>query len=527
MLRMSKLFLRTLREDPADAETVSHRLLVRAGHVRRVAGDFSWLPLGLLAQRNVERIIREEFDRIGAQEVSLPALGAPHEVFATLVEGEYSSYKDFPITLYRIQPTHRARPRAGLLRGHELVTMDACSFEVTDGQTSYEAHRSALINVLDRLGLAYRTVSGGLTSEHFIATSDAGEDTFVACESCNYAATTQTAQIQVPHDQLGHELAEQQVLDTPDTPTIETLVDCLRVRGHDVTAAQTLKNVVLKARRLGEDTWELLVVGVPGDREVDLDRLASQLPNTELAQAEAEDLALQPGLVKGYIGPQVLASLGVRYLVDPLVTLGSSWATGANESGRHAINVVRGRDFDPDGEVYAAQVRDGDTCASCGGLLRLATGIEIGSISEPVSAAALEALGPEGKPIPVAMGSYGIEVSGCLVALAEQHHDAHGLTWPRGVAPADVHVVATGNAGQPEVAATLSEELERGGFRVLLDDRTGVSAGVKFTDSELIGVPTIVVVGKRLVDGLVEVRDRLSGAREDVAVSDVIRLLSR
>jgi prolyl-tRNA synthetase len=569
---MSRLFLRTLRDDPADAEVASHKLLVRAGYIRRVApGIYSWLPLGYLAYRNVERIVREEMDRMGAQEVNFPALlprepyettgrvtdygdllfrlgdrkgaryilGPTHEeMFTTMVKGEYSSYKDFPVILYQIQTKYRdeARPRAGLLRGREFVMKDSYSFDLDDAglQASYDAHRDAYIRIFDRLGLRYRIVSavsgamGGSASEEFLAPCEAGEDTFVECDSCDYAANTEAVEIAKPME-AAVEHPPLEVLDTPETPTIETLVTCLRERGFDVSADDTLKNVVLKTRQPGADEWHLLVVGVPGDREVDLDRLAGQLEPVEVAQAEPEDLAKQPGLVKGYIGPQILRELGVRYLVDPLVTKGSAWVTGANVQDRHAAYVVRGRDFEADGEIGAVAIRDGDRCARCGGSLRISRGIEIGHIFQLgrkyADAFGLDALGPDGKPIRITMGSYGIGVSRCVAALAEQHHDERGLAWPREVAPADVYVIATGS-DQLEVATMVSEELAAAGVRVLLDDRA-VSAGVKFADSELIGVPTIVVVGKRLAEGVVEVRDRLTGEREDVALSDVTLRVSR
>jgi prolyl-tRNA synthetase len=573
---MSSLFLRTLREDPADAEVPSHRLLVRAGYVRRVApGIYSWLPLGYRVLRNVEHIVREEMERIGAQEVHFPALipreiyeqskrwsdygdllfrlkdrkgadyllGPTHEeLFTLLVKGEYSSYKDYPLTLFQIQTKYRdeARPRAGILRGREFVMKDSYSFDLDDEglAKSYADHRVAYKRTFERLGLDYRIAfamsgaMGGSASEEFLAPTESGEDTFVQCENCDYAANTEAVEIAMPPaiDPVGH--PESQVLDTPDTPTIQTLVDHLNGLdlGRQFTAADTLKNLVLRTRAPGSSGWELLVIGVPGDREVDLKRVQGQLEPVQVEQAEPADLAKEPRLVKGYIGPQILKEIGVRYLVDPLVVPGSAWVTGANEENRHAAAVVRGRDFEPDGEIGAVEIRDGDLCARCGGHLSIARGIEIGHIFQLgrkfADAFGLDALGPDGKPIRITMGSYGIGVSRAVAALAEQHHDDLGLVWPASVAPADVHVVAAGKEDQLAASERLAAELVDAGARVLLDDRTGVSVGVKFKDAELIGVPVIVVVGRGLAEGVVEVRNRATGERSDVALAHVVSRLT-
>ncbi|MGB8651997.1 MAG: proline--tRNA ligase [Mycobacteriales bacterium] len=565
---MSTLFLRTLREDPADAEVPSHKLLVRAGYVRRVApGIYSWLPLGLKVLNNVASIIREEMDAMGAQEVQFPALlprepyeatgrwteygdglfrlkdrkgndmllGPTHEeLFTLLVKSEYSSYKDLPVSLYQIQNKYRdeARPRAGILRGREFLMKDSYSFDLDDEglKASYEAHRAAYVKIFERLGLDYRIVfavsgaMGGSASEEFLAVAPTGEDTYVACTSCDYAANVEAATVRAPAatDPTAHPPLT--VVDTPDTPTIETLVALLQAQGHDVTAADTLKNVVLQLKQ-PDGSRELLVVGVPGDREVDLKAVEANVFPAEVEPFE--DFAKQPGLVRGYIGPQVLAGLGIRYLVDPRVTTGSSWVTGANEAGKHALNVVMGRDFEPDGVVPAAEVREGDLCPVCGSPLAINRGIEIGHVFQLgrkfADALALDVLGPEGKPVRVTMGSYGIGVSRAVAAIAEQSHDDKGLVWPRGVAPADVHVVIAGQGEQTDGGQRLATDLEAAGLRVLLDDRHKVSPGVAFKDAELIGIPTYVVVGKTLAaDGTVEVRDRRSGASRSVPIGEAV-----
>ena len=569
---MSTLFLRTLREDPADAEVPSHKLLVRAGCVRRVApGVFTWLPLGYIIYRNVERIVREEMDAAGFQEVHFPALlprepyeatgrwteygdlllrlqdrkgadyllGPTHEeMFTLLVKSEYSSYKDLPLCIYQIQTKYRdeARPRAGILRGREFVMKDSYSFDIDEEglQRSYDRHRAAYIRTFDRLGLDYVIVSamsgamGGSASEEFLAPCESGEDTFVSSPG-GYAANVE-AVVTVPPEPLpidGQPGAH--VEDTPDTPTIETLVavanELFGDRGY--TAAETLKNVVLMLE-YPDGASEPLVIGLPGDREVDMKRLEAQVAPALPRPFEEDDFKQYPQLVKGYIGPQVLGEeRGIRYLVDPRVVTGTAWITGANQPGRHVFDLVCGRDFTPDGTIEAAEVRAGDPAPDGSGPLRAERGIEIGHIFQLgrkyAEALDLTVLDENGKSRVVTMGSYGIGVSRAVAAIAEQHHDDKGLIWPREVAPADVHIVATGkDAAVFEAAEQLAVSLEEAGVRVLYDDRKGVSPGVKFNDSELLGVPTIVVVGKRLVDGVVEIKDRATGERQEVALADAV-----
>jgi prolyl-tRNA synthetase len=558
---MSTLFLRTLREDPADAEVPSHKLLVRAGYVRRVApGIYSWLPLGLKVLRNVERIIREEMDAMGAQEVQFPALlprepyeatgrwteygdgifrlkdrkgndyllGPTHEeLFTLMVKSEYASYKDLPVSLYQIQTKYRdeARPRAGILRGREFLMKDSYSFDVGDEglKQSYQDHRDAYVKIFERLGLDYRIVfavsgaMGGSASEEFLAVAPNGEDTYVSCTTCDYAANVEAATVSAPADTDPSAAPPIEVLDTPDTPTIDSLAAFLGVQ-----ASETLKNIVLQLRH-PDGSRELLIVGVPGDRDVDMKAVEA---NVFPAEPEPfEDFAKHPELVRGYIGPQGLD--GIRYLVDTRITTGSSWVTGANETGKHARNVTMGRDFTPDGTIPAAEVREGDLCPRCGSLLEINRGIEIGHVFQLgrkfADALSLDVLGPEGKPVRVTMGSYGIGVSRAVAVIAEQSHDERGLIWPRAVAPADVHVVIAGQGEQQQGGQQLAADLEAAGLRVLLDDRHKVSPGVAFKDAELIGIPTYVVVGKTLAaDGTVEIRDRRSGASRTVPVGAAV-----
>ena len=580
---MSTLFLRTLRDDPADAEVASHRLLVRAGYIRRAApGGFSWLPLGWLVYRNVERIVREEMDAAGFQEVHFPPplprepheatgrwteygdnlfrlqdrkgadfLLAPthEEMFTLMVKDICGSYKDLPLSIYQIQTKYRdeARPRAGLLRGREFVMKDSYSFDLdeTGLQASYDQHRAAYISLFDRLGLPYVIVSamsgamGGSASEEFLAPMDVGEDTFIRCTSCDYAANVEAVMTPAPAAIPFDDLSAAVVHDTPDTPTIATLVDfvnshaALRHPERDWTAADTLKNVVVNLKH-PDGTVEPLAIGVPGDRDVDMKRLEAHVAPAELEPFGEADFANHPSLKKGYIGPGVLGASnasGIRYLVDPRVVDGTAWITGADSPGNHVINLVAGRDFTPDGTIEAAEIRDGDVCPVCGSDVEIARGIEIGHIFQLgrkyAEALDLKVQDEHGKPVTPTMGSYGVGVTRALAAIAEANHDDLGLIWPREIAPADVHVVIAGKANGPQIPAgeQLAAELEAAGLRVLLDDRYGPSPGVKFKDAELIGIPTIAIVGRGVGDEenpTIEVKDRRSGERSDVALADAV-----
>ncbi|WP_183095972.1 proline--tRNA ligase [Nocardioides stalactiti] len=572
--RMSTLFVRTLREDPADAEVPSHRLLVRAGYVRRAApGVYTWLPLGLRVLRRIEAIIREEMDGIGAQELSFPALlpkepyeatnrwteygdnifrlqdrkgadyllGPTHEeMFTLVVKDLYSSYKDLPLSIYQIQTKYRdeARPRAGLLRGREFRMKDSYSFDVDDAglDVSYQAHRDAYIRIFDRLGFEYVIVKatsgamGGSKSEEFLAKAEVGEDTYVRCTRCDYAANVEAVEVRapeaVPYDDAPAAHAEP----TPGTPTIETLVDYLNEKmprdDRPWHAGDTLKNVLLVLKH-PDGTREPVAIGVPGDREVDQKRLEGQLEPIEVEPMDEGELGKHLALVKGYIGPDGIKRAGIRYLVDPRVVEGTRWVSGADLAGSHVLDLVAGRDFQPDGTVEAAEVRDGDACPRCdGGTLESARGIEMGHIFQLgrkyAAALDLQVLDENGKLVTVTMGSYGIGPSRAVAAIAENTLDEIGLCWPRDVAPYDVHVVAAGKDDAIfDAAARLAADLDAQGVAVLHDDRAGkISPGVKFKDAELIGVPTIVTVGRGLADGVIEVKDRRTGERTEVAVAD-------
>jgi prolyl-tRNA synthetase len=568
---MSTLFLRTLREDPADAEVPSHRLLVRAGYIRRAApGIYSWLPLGWRVLRNVERIVREEMDAIGAQELHFPALlprepydatgrwseygdniftlqdrkgadyllGPTHEeMFTLVVKDMFSSYKDLPLSLYQIQTKYRdePRPRAGLLRGREFVMKDSYSFDVSDDDfmRSYQAHREAYVRIFDRLGLDYVIVAamsgamGGSASEEFLARSEVGEDTYVRCTNCDYAANVEAVRVPVPDDVAYDDAPAAHAEQTPDTPTIETLVDHLNEKharaDRPWTAADTLKNVIVTVVH-PDGAREPLAIGIPGDREVDLKRLGAQLEPATVEAFDESDFARYPTLAKGYIGPRALGekgTSGIRYVLDPRVVSGTRWVTGADVDGSHVLDLVAGRDFEGEGVIEAAEVRDGDPCPVCGHPLESARGIEMGHIfqlgTKYTEALGLQVLDENGKLVTVTMGSYGVGVSRAVAAIVETSHDDLGIIWPREVSPADVHLIATGKDSEVfEFSEGLVADLEQRGITVLYDDREKVSPGVKFKDAELIGVPTIVIVGKGLAEGRVEVRDRRTDERREV-----------
>ena len=520
--RMSELFVRTLREDPAEAEVPSHRWLVRAGYIRRAApGIYSWLPLGYRVLRNVERIVREEMNAIGAQEVHFPALlpkepyeasgrwteygesifrlhdrkgaeyllGPTHEeMFTLLVKDLYSSYKDLPLSLYQIQTKYRdeARPRAGLLRGREFVMKDSYSFDIDDEglAKSYAAHRDAYIKIFDRLGFEYVIVHamsgamGGSASEEFLAIANNGEDTFVRSPG-GYAANVEAVRITPPEPLPYDDAPAAHVEDTPNTPTIETLVDLANARfprpDRPWQASDTLKNVVLMITEV-DGARHPLVIGVPGDRELDLRRLAAQLDPAEAEPFSDQDFADQSELVKGYLGPVRIASSGeqaaailgeesiskIRYLVDPRVVAGTRWLTGANEPGRHVFDLTCGRDFTPDGIIEAAEIREGDPAPDGSGPLRLARGIEMGHIFQLgrkySEALGLKVLDQKGQLVTVTMGSYGVGISRAVAAVAEGSCDDKGLCWPRELAPFDVHVLA---AGKDDLVTTAAADLCR------------------------------------------------------------------
>ena len=574
-IRLSNLFLRTLREDPAEAEVESHKLLLRAGYIRRAApGVYTWLPLGLAVKAKVEKIVREEMAAAGAQEVFFPALLprepfevtgrwteygdnlfrlqdrkkadyllAPthEEMFTLLVKDLYSSYKDLPVCLYQIQNKYRdeARPRAGLLRGREFVMKDAYSFDIDDEglKRSYQAQRDAYERIFTRLGVDYVIVKadagamGGSASEEFLSPSPIGEDTFVRSPG-GYAANVEAVVTPAPAALPIEGQPAAVVHDSPNTPTIATLVALAndkvkRADGREWTAADTLKNVVL-ALTSPEGKRSLVMVGVPGDREVDAKRAEAAFAPNEVEQATEEDFAKYPELVKGYIGPKPGGFAGIKYYVDPRVVTGTAWITGANEKEKHVFDYVMGRDFEANGIKDIAEVRAGDPAPDGSGPLELARGIEIGHVFQLgrkyAEALELKVLDENGKLVTVTMGSYGIGVTRIIAVLAEANRDEKGLIWPEAVSPADVYIVAAGKDDHIyEAAEKLAADLEAAGKTVILDDRQKVSPGVKFSDAELIGVPNIVICGRGLENGEVDLWDRRSGERRGVGLDSALQ----
>ena len=582
--RLSTLFVRTLREDPSDADVASHKWLHRAGYIRRQApGIFAWLPMGLRVRQKVEAIVHEEMQRAGAQQVHFPALlpkepydqtgrwveygdgifrlqdrkGADYllaptheEVFTLTVKDLYSSYKDLPLMIYQIQDKYRdeARPRAGLLRGREFSMKDAYSFDYTDEglEKSYQSQRDAYEKIFTRLGLDYVIVQadagamGGSRSEEFLHPTPVGEDTFVRSKG-GYAANVEAFRVTPPELVDASKTPGPQVFDSPDTPTIETLVALANAKHPKESgawvAADTLKNVVLAVTDK-EDVRELVIVGIPGDRDVDMKRAEVAFAPREVEPATEEDFAKHPGLVKGYIGPwsthgSVLgleSATGIAFYVDPRVVSGTSWVTGANEHEKHVFNLVMDRDFRADGVVDIAQVRDGDEAPDGSGPVFTERGMEIGHVFQLgrkyAEALGLQVLDENGKLVTVTMGSYGIGVTRLVAVLAETHHDDKGLVWPEAVAPFGVHIVAAGKDEIVfEVAEKLAHDCEQAGIDVLFDDRPKLSPGVKFADAEILGVPHIVIVGRGAADGVVEYWNRATGERTDVPLDAVLKHL--
>ncbi|MDR0990305.1 MAG: proline--tRNA ligase [Propionibacteriaceae bacterium] len=589
---MSQLFVRTLRQDPADAVVPSHRWLVRGGYIRRVApGIYAWLPLGLRVLAKIEQVVREEMVAIGAQEVSFPALlprepyeatqrwsdygpsmfrlhdrtgadyllGPTHEeMFTLLVKDLYSSYKDLPLILFQVQTKYRdeARPRAGILRGREFIMKDSYSFDLSDEglAAAYEQHRQAYIKIFDRLGFDYVIVSamsgamGGSRSEEFLALSEYGEDTFVRSPG-GYAANVEAVQVAPPapvDPAVMAALPAPRTVLTPGATTIDSLVTAVNQvvaqPERPWTGADTLKNVVLRLTH-PDGTTEPLVIGLPGDREVDLKRLEAAVHPADVQPFDEADFARYPALVKGYIGPAELTETGpvaflgadgstqLRYLVDPRVVDGTSWITGANVADQHVIGLVAGRDFTADGVIDVAEVREGDPAPDGSGPLELARGVEVGHIFQLgrryAEALGLQVLNQNGKLETVTMGSYGLGISRAVAMVAERNCDERGLMWPRHLAPYDVIVVSAGKTDEiMTTAERLAAELDGLGLDTVWDDRP-VSPGVKFADAELLGFPTIVIVGRGLADGVVEVRDRLAGTKQSVPLADAVAVISQ
>ncbi|MEW6474576.1 MAG: proline--tRNA ligase [Actinomycetota bacterium] len=571
-MRMSQLFLRTLRDDPADAEVDSHRLLVRAGYIRKVAaGVYSWLPIGYRVLRKVEQIVREEMDAAGAQELLLPIIQplelwertgrdkaygplmfrltdrketgfalAPtaEEVITVTAANEYGSYRDLPVNLYQINWKYRdeLRPRFGLLRSREFLMKDAYSFDVDiEGlKASYKLMYDAYHRVFERCGLSFRPVEaqageiGGDVNHEFMAVAAVGEDDFVWCRNCDYAANVEAAVRQSSTAIFGGgdsaDIPEMALEHTPDLPGIKGVAEFLGVE----------PNEMLKCIAFDVD-GELGLALVPGDREVNPFALNRALAGRKVRLWEDADFDAHPDVPRGYIGPHFPGAT-VR-VADPAVGIPNSggWVTGANRVDHHVRHAVLGRDFEVDAFADLVTVVTGDPCARCGSPLSVDRGIEVGHTFQLGTKYSV-ALGAEytdetGRQHPMVMGCYGIGVSRVVAAVVEEHHDENGLVWPAALAPYQVHLVSLPGKGEaaPEVRAAadrLYGDLRAAGIDVLYDDRDQ-SPGVKFADADLLGVPTqLILGGKGLARAVVERKDRRSGERDEVALDSVVGVLS-
>ena len=561
-MRVSRLLLRTLRDAPADAEAVSHQLLVRAGYIRRLAsGIYTFLPLGWRVLQNVERVVREEMDAAGAQEMLMPILQpediwaqtgrldtmddilfrlrakggafvlAPthEEVVTATVAAEVDSYRDLPLNVYQIQFKYRdeARPRFGLLRGREFIMKDAYSFDASQDamRSSYRSMYDAYCRVFERLGLGYTPVEadagaiGGDVNHEFMVPSLIGEDLFARCPACGYAANVEAA-VAGERD-LHHTLPEEPLVEhyTPGRPGIEAVVEFFADRG--LTAAGMLKCIAFT-----DGEGRAVVVLVPGDREV-------RVP-PDLRPFGEQDFNRHPGLVKGYIGPMGLQDLGVRVLADRAVAGGGPWVTGANRVDHHVSGATLDRDFAVDEWGSFASLAAGDPCPRCGSPLELERAVELGhtfqlGLTYSTKIPGASVLDDEGNEQPYWMGCYGIGVSRAPAVIAEEHHDEAGLVWPAEVAPFRVHLLTLGGGRNPDVVEAgdrVYEDLRAAGVSVLYDDRD-LSPGVKFADADLLGMPMQLVVGARgLARGLVESKDRRSGERHELTLGEVVTAAS-
>jgi prolyl-tRNA synthetase len=580
-MRMSSLFLRTLRDDPADAEVESHKLLVRAGYIRKVStGIYSWLPLGYRVLRKVEQIVREEMDAAGAQEVLLPiaqplelwersgrdkAYGplmfrlvdrkdtayclspTAEEMVASIVAQEYGSYRDLPVNLYQINWKYRdeLRPRFGLLRGREFLMKDAYSFDLDlDGlRTSYQAMYDAYHRVFERCGLTFRAVvaesgeMGGSESREFMAVAAVGEDDFVWCPSCEYAANVEAARrgpagavesmagavesmAGAGEDMAGAGEGEHGAMDDVHTPGVGGIAGVAELL--DVEPATLLKSIAF------DIDGKLGLAVVPGDREINEYALRAALSPKSVHLYGEDDFTAHPELPKGYIGAHNEHASVV--VADPAVRANVAWVTGANRVDYHSRNAVLGRDFDVDVWADLVTVVPGDPCPRCGNPLSIDRGIEVGHVFQLGTkyAEALDAryTDERGEQHPMVMGSYGIGVSRVLAAVAEEYHDEHGLSWPAALAPYTVHLIVVPGRGDAAAgviaeAERVYDELRAQGIDVLYDDRD-VSPGVKFADADLVGVPLQLVVGAKGVGrGVVERKVRATGERDELPLHEL------
>ena len=557
-MKMSQLYAPTLKEDPSEAELASHRLLLRAGMIRKTAaGLYSYLPLAWRSLLKIETVIREEMEAIGAQEMQVPmvvpgeiwqesgrwdvygpellrlkdrhgrdfVVGPTHEeTFVDLVRNELRSYKQLPVTIYQIQDKFRdeMRPRFGLMRGREFIMKDAYSFDATvEGmQKTYEDQKGAYARVCERCGLRALPVVadsgqiGGDTSVEFMALADAGEAELVWCD-CDYAADVEAACVGIAYEEGPGQECER--IETPCEGSIAALAAYLGIYERACRKSFAI---------IAEDETPVLCL-LPGDHELNEVKAEHAFGHYDVM---TEEQMAEYGLVKGYMGP-IGADKRVRVVADVSLKDSQSWLVGANEEGWHIKGARPGRDFTVDEWLDLASAKEGDACPRCGKPLHAARGIEVSQVFQ-LGTKYSEAMGAtfmdeDGKEKPFQMGCYGIGVSRTLAAVVEQNHDEHGIIWPVCVAPYEVEIVPLDAKGEVwDAADRVARELVAKGIEVVVDDRKE-RPGVKFNDADLMGFPYQVVCGKRgIKDGKVEVKDRATGEREDVAIDEVATYLA-
>ena len=572
-MRYSKMFIPTLKEVPAEAEVISHKLMLRAGMIRKLAsGLYTYLPLGLRAIRKVEQIVREEMNAAGAQELLMPivqpaelwqesgrwehygrellrfhdrheracCLGPTHEeVITDIVRKEVRSYRDLPLNLYQIQTKFRdeIRPRFGLMRGREFIMKDAYSFDVDEEalDRQYEAMYRAYCNIFERCGLEYRPVEadtgsiGGKASHEFMVIADTGEDVIACCTQCEYAANVELAPVKAKEG--GSDSASvscERPVERVSTPGVHSVEDVAEFLG--VKPYQVVKTLVLEA------DGEPVVAFIRGDRELNEVKLQRLLGAERLVMASDDVVRRVTGAPAGFAGPIGLAA-DVRKVADNSVAGCSCFVAGANEADAHVINVEWGRDAELPELSDIAVIRADDPCPSCGGVIELKRGIEVGHIFK-LGTKYSEALGAKfldsnGKEQTIVMGCYGIGIGRTVAAAIEQNHDDKGIIFPRPIAPFDVIISLLDERDKElcQVADDLYSALNSQGIDVLLDDRKE-RPGVKFKDSELIGIPVRVTIGKKFKKtGEIEITPRATGETVNVskeqAVSSVRELLGQ
>ncbi|TCP70110.1 proline--tRNA ligase [Baia soyae] len=560
-MRQQHALIPTLRT-VGEAEMISHQLLLRAGFIRQLAaGIYNYLPLGKRVLNKVEQIVREEMDEIGGQELLMPALnpaelweesgryetygpdlvrlqdrhersfilGPTHEETVTdIVRNEINSYKKLPATLYQIQTKFRdeRRPRSGLLRGREFLMKDAYSFHADRDSldATYEDMYRAYTNIFTRLGMDFRAVEadsgaiGGKGTHEFMALSSAGEDYVAICESCDYSANIEMAEVVGKFQVSSVEGVAFEKVATPGKGSIQEVADFL-----EINPSQLVKSLLFMV-----DEKPVLVL-VRGDHEVNDVKIKNFLDATMVGLADGATVRRVTGTTPGYVGPVSLQEK-VMILADQAIQGLSDMVVGANEKDTHLLHVQAGRDFDVDHYVDLRNIQEGDACPRCGGVIKLVKGIEIGHIfklgTKYSDAMKAKFLDQNGKEKSVIMGCYGIGISRAMASVVEQHHDENGIVWPVSIAPFHVHLIAVNmkDEAQREAAEKLYQELRSMKIEVLFDDRFE-RAGVKFKDADLLGIPVRVVVGSKAECGVVEMKARRTGHSEEVSLSEIRNLV--